>query len=267
MVILRNNKAPNRRSETLFVLQVALTIMVVSRVVFLATSLEIQRNIEWWWQSTMEQRFLVGTKTSLAKPFQPQKFVNCINILEGIGFGFHNNDPSELANIQLVTNWGLHMDNDVKIPSIISYSPCTGDDQQQFGASISPDAVAMVNTKLELEAQDTRLEELDLIVQVLEGMKDLNFEYVRRAQGYPGYTWKTPEDIVTDYLTKAFEHFEKATEYLTEIKSTVPVDIIITVPVVCLSSPLIMGFQAHIKLDLVLQSKELHIQGCQKRRI
>lgn len=128
------------------------------------------------------------------------------------------------------------MDNEVKIPSVISYSPCTDANEQQFGASLSPDAVAMINTKLELEAQDTRLDELDLIIQVLEGTKNLDFEHVKRAQGYPGYTWKVPEDIVTDYLTKAFEHFETATEYLTEIKTSVPVDIIVTVPVVRMNS-------------------------------
>jgi len=148
------------------------------------------------------------------------------------------------------------MDNDVKIPSVISYSPCTDAGEQQFGASLSLDAVTMVNTKLELEAQDTRLDELDLIIQVLEGMKDLNFEYIIRAQGYPGYTWKAPEDIVTDYLTKAFEHFERATDYLTEIKTNVPVDIIVTVPVVCLNSSLVSRIASSLR----------HRDGLTKRR-
>lgn len=128
------------------------------------------------------------------------------------------------------------MSNEVKVPSVISYSPSTHKREQQFGASLSPDAVAMVNTKLELELQDTRLDELDLIIQLLAGTKNLNFEQVKLAQNNPGYTWKGPEDIVTDYLTKVFEHFEKATAYVAEIKSNVPVDIIITVPVVCSKS-------------------------------
>jgi hypothetical protein len=125
------------------------------------------------------------------------------------------------------------MSNEVKVPSVISYSPCSIAEEQQFGASLSPDAVAMVNTKLELDSQDTRLEELDLIIEILEGMKDLDFEHVKNSKGYPGYTWKSPEDIVADYLAKAFEHFERATEYLTEIKINIPVDIVVTVPVVC----------------------------------
>lgn len=127
------------------------------------------------------------------------------------------------------------MSNEVKVPSVISYSP-NAHREQQFGASLSPDAVAMVNTKLELEVQDTRLDELDLIIAVLAGTKNLDFEQVKHAQGNPGYTWKGPEDIITDYLTKVFEHFERATAYLAEIKSNVPVDIIVTVPVVCLKS-------------------------------
>lgn len=131
------------------------------------------------------------------------------------------------------------MSNDVKIPSVISYSPSSHKGEQQVGASLSPDAVAMVNTKLELEAQDTRLDELDLIIRTLEGTKNLNFEHVKHAQGYPGYTWKSPDDIVTDYLTKVFEHFERATAYLTEVKDNIPVNIIVTTPVVCLRSFLV----------------------------
>ena len=159
------------------------------------------------------------------------------------------------------------MSNEVKIPSVISYSPSTHKREQQFGASLSPDAVAMVNTKLELEVQDTRLDELDLIIQVLAGTKNLNFEQVKHAQGYPGYTWKEPEDIVTDYLTKVFEHFERATVYLAEIKSNVPVDIMITVPVACLKSSsggwIISSLQhrdGHTRLR-ILPSERLEMQG------
>lgn len=101
-----------------------------------------------------------------------------------------------------------------------------------FGASLSPKAIAMVNTKLELDAQDTRLDELDLLIQVLDGMENLSFDHVKASRGYPGYTWKQPEDIVTDYLEKAFEHFWASTEYLALIRDTAPADIIITVPVV-----------------------------------
>jgi hypothetical protein len=128
------------------------------------------------------------------------------------------------------------MSNDVKIPSVISYSPRTESRERQFGADLSPDAIAFVHTKLELDVQDTRLEELDLILQVLDGMKDLNFNNIKAMKGLPAYTWKQPEDIVTDYLTKAFECFKNATEYMAEIRRTAPVDIVVTVPVVCFPS-------------------------------
>lgn len=189
------------------------------------------------------------------------------NFPTGIGYAVHDNSHPELSNIRVLLKWGLKMGNDVKIPSVISYSPCTDENEQQFGASLSPDAVAMINTKLELDAQDTRLDELDLIIQVLEGTENLNFEHVKRAQGYPDYTWKAPEDIVTDYLTKGFEHFERGTDYLTEIKNTVPVDIIITVPVVCLTFFLLIELQAHLTIAMVLQSKELHTPSHKKCRI
>lgn len=121
-----------------------------------------------------------------------------------------------------------------KIPSVISYSPQLSEDDLQFGTSLSKGAVAMVNTKLELDVQDSRLDELDLIVQVLDGMKNLSFEHIKRSKGYPNYTWKQPEEIVSDYLSKMFQSFERATEYIDELKATLPVDIVLTVPVVSL---------------------------------
>jgi hypothetical protein len=129
-------------------------------------------------------------------------------------------------------NFGNKMDSAEKIPSKISYSPCSGAAEEQFGADISPEGVTMVNTKLELDYQETKSEELDLIIQVLEGMNDLDFGHVKAAKGYPGYTWKGPEDVVTDYLEKVFYAFENATQHLEENKRTAPVDILITVPVV-----------------------------------
>lgn len=135
--------------------------------------------------------------------------------------------------VQVMMNWGPGMTNDVKIPSVISYSPPIRD-QRQFGADLSSDAVAMVNTKLELDVQGTRSEELDLIIQVLDGMKGLSFEHIKQSKSMPEYTWKTPEDVVTDYLTKAFEAFWEATEYMTEMRSIAPIDIVITIPVVSL---------------------------------
>jgi hypothetical protein len=190
-------------------------------------------------ESSGQQRMVLAidygtTFTGVSTPILLRSFSatdNYGNVL-GLAYAFPESDYADVSQVRVMTNWGDGMSNDVKIPSVISYSPCTGADEQQFGASLSPDAVAMVNTKLELDAQDTRLDELDLLLQVLDGMKNLDFEHVKSAKGYPGYTWKKPEDIVTDYLSKVFQCFEDATEHLMEIKLNVPVDIIITVPVV-----------------------------------
>lgn len=128
-------------------------------------------------------------------------------------------------------DWGPRMMNHIKIPSVISYSPPI-DNERQFGVDLSLDAVAMVNTKLELEVQDTRLEELDLIIQALDGMEDLGFEHIKQSKGMPAYTWKKPEEVMTDYLTKAFDSFWEATEHMAEMRSTALIDIVITIPVV-----------------------------------
>lgn len=204
----------------------------------------------------MELRFPVSVRGPWGD-IQSCRAWNYSKFIVGIAYAIHDNSSPELSNIRPVKDWGDDMSNEVKIPSVISYSPSTHKGEQQFGASLSPDAVAMVNTKLELEAQDTRLDELDLIIQVLEGTKDLNFEHVKRAQGYPGYTWKAPEDIVTDYLTKLFEHFERAMVYLTEIKNNVPVDIMVTVPAVCLKSSFVSRIASSLR----------HRIGLTKRRI
>lgn len=127
------------------------------------------------------------------------------------------------------------MTNHDKIPSVISYSPATPDKDgkipQQWGTSLSPEAVTMVNTKLELDNQDSKLDELDLIIQVLDGMKNLSFDHVIASKGYPEYTWKVPQDIVSDYLGKVFHYLQK--EVADFMEAQIPVDLVLTVPVVC----------------------------------
>lgn len=124
------------------------------------------------------------------------------------------------------------MSNSLKIPSVYSYSPRTNG-AKQWGDSLSHDAVTMINTKLELDVQDNKIEELELILRSLEGMGNLNFEHVKASRGRPEYTWKSPEEIVTDYLTKVFDCVDQEVEKFTPlVKSRIPVDIVITVPVV-----------------------------------
>lgn len=158
-----------------------------------------------------------------------------------MAFATPNTPNAKLHEIDIVKDWGPQMGNHDKIPSVISYSPTSRAGEQQWGASISPDAVTMVNTKLELDVQDNKSDELDLILQVLDGMNNLNFDHVAAAKGYPDYTWKVPEDIVTDYLTKVFQYLDEAVAHFgAELRAKIPVDIVLTVPVV---SPLFFSFK------------------------
>jgi hypothetical protein len=153
------------------------------------------------------------------------------------------------------------MDNDPKIPSVISYSPSSGE-EQQWGKSLSPDSVTMINTKLELDVQDNKTDELELILAVLEGMSNLNFQHVKASRGYPEYTWKNPEEIVTDYLTKIFQYLDKEVDkFSPQLRAQLPVDIVITVPVV--SSTLLLEGESIviITLGLVISGQKLNVKS------
>jgi hypothetical protein len=124
------------------------------------------------------------------------------------------------------------MGNHDKIPSVISYS-LRPNREQQWGADLSPQAVAMVHTKLQLDVDDAAAE-LDLILQMLDGIHNLSYRYIEDSAGKPKYPRKGPEEIVTDYLTKVFEYLLKAVEaFSEELRSRIPVDIVATIPAVC----------------------------------
>lgn len=135
------------------------------------------------------------------------------------------------------------MGNHKKIPSVYSYSQASDAEAQQWGASISPNAVSMVHTKLELDVQSTS-EELDFILDSLEGMHNLHFHYIRAAGGAHQYPWKGPEEIVEDYLAKVFDSLHTHLVQTAfpevalpeELLSRMPVDIVVTIPAVCLLS-------------------------------
>lgn len=152
---------------------------------------------------------------------------------KGVAFATPRSDDASLEDIEIVTNWGSQMGNHNKIPSVYSYSPASSAGEQQWGVSLSPDAVTMVNTKMELDVQDKKLDELELILQVLDGTSNLEFAAVKKSRGYPEYTWKNPEEIVTDYLTKVFQHLNQSFEHFgSHLKARLQVDVVITVPVV-----------------------------------
>jgi hypothetical protein len=161
----------------------------------------------------------------------------------GVAYGTPRGRGLPLDEITPVTDWGPQMGNHDKIPSVYSYSTPSENLEQQWGLSLSNGAVSMVNTKLELDVNDVRTE-LDIILQTLNGMQNLNFEYIKEARGFPAYPWQTPRQIVTDYLTEVFANLLKAVSRFTkEFRAQTPVDIVVTVPVVCLMCLPVLALQ------------------------
>ncbi len=140
---------------------------------------------------------------------------------------------AELDKIDVVQDWGPGMGNHLKIPSIISYSRQSLNGEQQWGSDLSPQAIAMVHTKLQLDVDDPSFE-LDLILQDLEVMHNLDFQYIIDSSGAPRYPRKGPEEIVTDYLTKVLDRLLLTlAPFMEAFGEITPVDIVATVPVVC----------------------------------
>lgn len=125
------------------------------------------------------------------------------------------------------------MDNADKVPSIKSYSKRSKEGQEaNWGSDLAPGAVAMKHMKLRLDAQSVS-DEIEFLLQLLDGTRNLNFENIKDAKGMPDYTEKPPEEIVTDYLTNVFQHvLQTVNGFTTEVRETIPTDIVITIPVV-----------------------------------
>src|SRR2546423_15537554 len=128
---------------------------------------------------------------------------------KGVAFATPSTVNANFDEISIVNDWGPGMGNHDKIPSVISYSPAGPAGEAQWGASLSPDAVAMVNTKLELDVQDNNSDELDLILTLLDGIQDLDFGNIAASHARPEYSWKAPEDILADYLTQIFRYLSQ----------------------------------------------------------
>jgi hypothetical protein len=136
--------------------------------------------------------------------------------------------------IGVVSDWGLQMLNEPKVPSVISYSPPSQKREQQWGKSLSPNAVTMVHTKLELDVDEVR-DELELILAALDGTKNLSFSPLRDCEngGRPAYTHYSAEKIITDYLKHVFKYLDGIIDsFSPEVRAIIPTDIVITVPTV-----------------------------------
>jgi hypothetical protein len=138
-------------------------------------------------------------------------------------------------DIVVMTNWGHGMDNNRAIPSVISYSRPDNWSVQQFGSDLSSDAVPMINTRLQLDLGSTMIGGLEALICSLDGMKNLSYAYVKRSSGVPSFTWKSAEEILTDFMRKVYEAFMRYIDemYPGNAKAVLreqQVDIILTSP-------------------------------------
>ncbi|KAF8851719.1 hypothetical protein BDZ45DRAFT_730704 [Acephala macrosclerotiorum] len=148
----------------------------------------------------------------------------------GVAYATPAGKKASLTEIDVVQDWGDRMRNQDKVPSVISYSGKVEKSEQQWGSDLSKGAIAMVHTKLQLDVDDTSTE-LDQILESLEGMQDLNFQYIKKTEGTPRYTRRGPEEIVADYLERVFEYLVGAVSHFTEEwRTQAPVDIVATIP-------------------------------------
>jgi hypothetical protein len=154
------------------------------------------------------------------------------NQFVGVAYATPESNELPFDEIDLLEDWGPNMGNHKKIPSVISFSRPSQRREHQWGSDLSENAIAMVNTKMELEPQSV-LSELDLIVHALEGMKNLNMERLKAVGPLPAYTTRSSEQIVTEYLTRVFNYLSEGIEVLRDYKDMVPTDIVVTVPTAC----------------------------------
>ncbi|KAH7417779.1 hypothetical protein BKA64DRAFT_761386 [Cadophora sp. MPI-SDFR-AT-0126] len=177
-----------------------------------------------------------GDATNLIAIAEGQRLVIAIDYgttFTGVAIVFVPVDEktAKLSDIKVLREWSSSYNED-KVPSAYSYTKSRAN-EEQWGTSFSEDAEIMVYTKLELDAQESVIGELDMILDNLDGMKDLSSEYVVRSKGEPDYTPKKPDLVVLDYMKKIFERVWKYLgQYDQALLLSLPVDIIITHPVV-----------------------------------
>jgi hypothetical protein len=137
------------------------------------------------------------------------------------------------------------MINCQKTPSIYSYS-YTSSGEAQRGSDLSPNAIlsssasevtklaakAMINSKLELDLRSLT-DELDLILSTLDGVQNLQEDCLKAVGRVPDYPWKSPEEKVTDYLSKVFACSKIALSRSSEeLLLEIPTDVVIIRPTV-----------------------------------
>ena len=94
----------------------------------------------------------------------------------------------------------------------------------------------MVHTKLQLDVGSTS-NELDHILEALDGVHNLSFQYVKSTEGLPRHTLLGPEEIVKEYLERVYHYLigsnsDSLSDFEAELRARTPVDIVVTIPAV-----------------------------------
>ncbi|OAL29037.1 hypothetical protein AYO22_02473 [Fonsecaea multimorphosa] len=193
-----------------------------------------------------------------AAPLRQQRFVIGLDYgttYTGVAFATPNSNHLPLDEIDLIEDWGPNMGNHKKIPSVISFSPSTDAMEQQWGSDLSENAISIIHTKLELDLQDVD-GELDLMIQALDGMDNFSFDHIKGAGALHAFSDKSAEQVVTEYLSRVFEHLESAiANFSTSFRVRVPVDIVVTVPTVRIASTLICLGVSQLLLSFLSDKK------------
>jgi hypothetical protein len=167
------------------------------------------------------------------------------NHLIGVAYATPYGDRVPLNEVTIVQNWVHRQSNSDKIPSVFSFSERSEEMEQQWGFDLSPGAVAMVQTKLELDHQ-TVDQELELLMQNLEGMHNLDTSYIIEAEKSPVFTYKSAEEVVTEYLTRIFEYVLSTVErFNKKVLENTSTNIVITIPTVNLKVHLAFYFDSN----------------------
>ncbi|KUJ09631.1 uncharacterized protein LY89DRAFT_274643 [Mollisia scopiformis] len=144
-----------------------------------------------------------------------------------VAFGLTQTDIANLDELEVVEKWPAGLSS--RVPSAISYSPTADMSQQQWGFSVSEDAIVYTRTKLDLDIS-SKEHMLGRISDFLDGASDLRFEAVLRARGYPEHSWKDAQDMVSDYFRQVFHVVFEELAYMGGHLAQVAVDIVITTP-------------------------------------
>lgn len=156
--------------------------------------------------------------------------------MSGFALARTQSDHAELDKIEVLQNWGSSGNNQSKVRTMISYvKSSTG--ETQWGSNVSDHGTAMVNTKLELEPQPNRYDELELTLYLLKNTGYLAFEHLKKIGPNPAYTSAPPRQIVQDYLKHICESACRPGSFetidMTRLAETsTPLDIVVTVPAV-----------------------------------